>query len=340
MRSQNRIATFDGARKHPWACSSLGGAYPDLGELPLEQAAMQREQEGRAERQEPLERPLDIGGRGDRVATRRVEARLEQRRHGLDVLGSAADLPHRLTHPLVAAHASDDGRRGVEPCSRVAAIVGPRMSPLAHDPATRPPRRSSHIGTRVSDELEAWVQSDGDKTLGGLIDVFEKRAFAIVFVVLMGVPALPLPTGGATHVFEVIVVLLALQLIIGRDEIWLPRRWRARKVNTEGRFITSLLKMIRRLERISRPRLRFLFGHRLSNTVFGLLVAGGAIAAFLAPPFTGLDTLPALGVVLLSLGVLLEDFLLVAIGIVVGVVGVALEVLVGGAALRALRDLF
>ena len=39
-------------------------------------------------------------------------------------------------------------------------------------------------------------------------------------------PALPLPTGGATHVFEVIAVLLALQLIAGREHIWLPERWR------------------------------------------------------------------------------------------------------------------
>jgi hypothetical protein len=202
------------------------------------------------------------------------------------------------------------------------------MSPRASEPA------------RVSDELEAWLGSGGDKTLGGLIDVFEKRAFAIVFVMLMGVPALPLPTGGATHVFEVITVLLALELIVGRDEIWLPRRWRARQINTEGRFVMTLLKAIRRLERISRPRLRFLFGHRLSNLAFGLLVAGGSIAAFVAPPFTGLDTLPALGVVLVSLGVLLEDFLLVAVGLVVGAAGVVLEIVLGGAALKGLRSLF
>ena len=79
-----------------------------------------------------------------------------------------------------------------------------------------------------------------------------------------------------------------------------------------------------------------MFGHRLSNVVFGLLVAGGSIAAFVAPPFTGLDTLPALAVVLISLGVLLEDFLLAAVGLVVGAAGVALEILVGEAALKLL----
>ena len=183
----------------------------------------------------------------------------------------------------------------------------------------------------VSQELESWLRGEGEKTLGGLIDFFGNRAFAIAFVMLMAVPALPLPTGGATHVFEAIVVLLALQLIAGRQRIWLPGRWREREISTEGRFLTTLLKVIRWLERFSRPRLSYLFGRRLSNVVFGLLVVGGSVAAFVAPPFSGLDTLPALGVVLVSLGVLMEDILLVAVGVVVGVVGVALEILVGKA---------
>jgi hypothetical protein len=180
-----------------------------------------------------------------------------------------------------------------------------------------PAALDSHVATekpspepqKVSDELERWLKSDGEKTLGTLIELFRERSFAILFVLLLGVPALPLPTGGATHVFEIIAVLLALQLVAGRDEIWLPRRWRNLELagDKQQRLISGLMKTIRRLERFSRPRLRFLFDNRVSNIVFGLLVIGGSVGAFLAPPFTGLDTLPALGVVLLSIGVLLTD---------------------------------
>ncbi|MEA2441096.1 MAG: hypothetical protein QOH76_2520 [Thermoleophilaceae bacterium] len=195
---------------------------------------------------------------------------------------------------------------------------------------------------KVSDDLERWLEGDGVKSLGGLIELFEEKSFALIFVLLMGVPALPLPTGGATHVFEIVAVLLALQLIVGRDEIWLPQRWR--KLELAGgkreRFIKALLRMIRRLERFSRPRFTFLFDHRLSNIVFGLLVVGGCVAAFVAPPFTGLDTLPSLGVVLLSLGVLLEDFLVVVVALVVGAAGVLLEVVLGTAAIKGLGSLF
>ena len=161
----------------------------------------------------------------------------------------------------------------------------------------------------VSAEFEGWLAQEGPRTLGSLNELFGQKSFAIAFVLLLGVPALPLPTGGATHVFEIVAALLALQLIIGRDEIWLPRRWRGLDLGgpRQQRFLRGLIGLIRRLERLSKPRFRFLFGHRLSNLVFGVLVVGGSAAAFLAPPFTGLDTLPALGVVLLSLAVLLED---------------------------------
>src|SRR3954453_17570785 len=204
---------------------------------------------------------------------------------------------------------------------------------------TRPPTPEAHS---VSRELERWLESDGEKTLGSLVELFEEKSFAILFVFLLGVPALPLPTGGATHVFEIIAVLLALELIAGRDEIWLPQRWRQLDLAGPRRqkFITGLMKMIRRLERFSKPRFRFLFEHRLTNIVFGLLVIGGSVGAFFAPPFTGLDTLPALGVVLLSLGILLEDAIVVALGIVVGAAGVLLEVILGSAAIKGIGNLF
>jgi len=193
----------------------------------------------------------------------------------------------------------------------------------------------------VSDDLERWLRGGDDPSLGGLVDLFGQKSFALVFVLLLGVPALPLPTGGATHVFELIAMLLALELIAGRRQVWLPQRWARLKMGGAGRrrFLHGLLRMIRRLERISRPRLRFLFDHRSSNVVFGALALAGSAGAFLAPPFTGLDTLPALGVVLVSLGVLLEEAAIVVLGVAAGAAGVALEIVIGTAALHGLRSL-
>jgi hypothetical protein len=194
---------------------------------------------------------------------------------------------------------------------------------------------------KVSDELERWLNGDGRKTVGGLIELFEEKSFALLFVLLLGVPALPLPTGGVTHVFEVLAVLLAAQLVVGRDQIWVPKRWRELELAgpKQQKFLHGLMKLIRKLERFSKPRFRFLFNHRLSNAVFGLIVIAGSAGAFLAPPFTGLDTLPSLGVVLVSLGVLLEDIIVVAVGVAVGVGGVILEIVLGKAAVGGIKKL-
>jgi hypothetical protein len=194
----------------------------------------------------------------------------------------------------------------------------------------------------VSDELEEWLGGEQPKTLGSLIDVFGERSFAIIFALLMALPALPLPTGGATHVLEVITALLALELVAGRREIWLPERWKRFELATPARrkIITALLKRIRQLERISRPRGRWLFGHRLSGIVFGLVVLALTITAFFAPPFSGLDTLPSIGVVVLAVGVLLTDYVLAIAGLVVGVLGIVAVIGFGSLVAKAVGGLF
>jgi hypothetical protein len=195
---------------------------------------------------------------------------------------------------------------------------------------------------RLSDRLEDWFRSRGPKTLGSLTEVFQEKSFAVLFVLLLALSALPLPTGGVTHVFELIAMLLALELIAGRKTVWLPERWKRRELGvTEQQGASErLLRLIRWLESHSRPRLGFLLTHRLSGVLFGALVFVLTLTAFLAPPFTGLDTLPSLGVVLLSLGVLLDDSLLALVGIVVGAVGALLVVILGKAAYGGVKSLF
>jgi hypothetical protein len=157
----------------------------------------------------------------------------------------------------------------------------------------------------------------------------------------MAVPALPLPTGGVTHVFEAVAMLLALELIVGRRTIWLPERCKRLELGGRpgDRFTSTLLSRIRWLERFSRPRLRWLLHRRVSRMVFGAIVFALSLTAFVAPPFSGLDTLPALGVVVVSLGVLLEDFLVAAAGLVIGALGALLVIALGSLVLDWLGQL-
>ena len=174
-----------------------------------------------------------------------------------------------------------------------------------------------------------------------MTEAFGEKAFAVLFIVLMAVPALPLPTGGVTHVLEVVTMLLALELIVGRHAIWLPERWKRLEVGGSSgeRFTRTLISRIRWVERFSHPRLPHVFRHRLTGVVFGVLVFVLSLAAFLAPPFSGLDTLPALGVVVLALAILLEDLALAVAGLVIGAAGVAVVIALGGVVVRLLGDL-
>lgn len=150
----------------------------------------------------------------------------------------------------------------------------------------------------------------------------------------MALPALPLPTGGATHVLEAVTMLVALQLVVGRRCIWLPARWRRLELAGPSRrkLVVALLRRIRWFERFAHARATWLFEHRASDSVFGVLVFGLTLTAFLAPPFSGLDTLPSLGVVLVCLGVILRDGLIVGGGLVAGSIGIALVIVIGIAA--------
>ena len=194
---------------------------------------------------------------------------------------------------------------------------------------------------RITDQLERWFRGDEPRTLGSLVEAFGPKSFAIAFVLLLALPALPIPTGGATHVLEVVAMLLALELIAGRREIWLPQRWR--RLELEGarrqKLVATLLKRIRQVERLSRPRGQWVLGRRASEVAFGVVVLVLTLTAFLAPPFSGLDTLPSLGVVLLSLGFLLADLALALAGLLVGTLGVVAVVGLGKLVVDGMRDL-
>jgi hypothetical protein len=193
-----------------------------------------------------------------------------------------------------------------------------------------------------SDQLEAWLASDQPKTIGALGDVFAEKSFAVTILFLMFVPALPLPTGGVTHVFEVITVLLAAELVIGARSIWLPARWRDRTLGpgTTGKAIPFMMKRIRWLERFSRPRAASLFGRRWFLRVLGLVFIAFALSAALAPPFSGLDTLPSLGAVFVALAIILEDVVALGIGLGIGLGGITLILTVGVALFHAITNWF
>ena len=200
------------------------------------------------------------------------------------------------------------------------------------------PETPEPINRPFSEDLHLWSLSKKPKTIESLTEVFGEKSFAVIFVVLMALPAMPLPTGGISHFFEVVVALLALEMVVGRRSIWLPSSWKKRPLSKTivAKGIPYLVKKIAVVERYSKPRLTSVTTSRLALPLIGLIIIGFTATAFFAPPFSGLDTLPSLGVVLISLGLILEDALGLALGTIIGCLGVFLVVGLGSALINAL----
>lgn len=195
----------------------------------------------------------------------------------------------------------------------------------------------TRINHTFSQTLSQWLSDRHKKTIGSMLSVFDEKSFAFIFLVLMIFPATPLPTGGITHVFEIIVILLASQILVGRKYLWLPKKLQRVELSksTQRQILPFLLRRIQFIERFARPRFVQTLQTKWFRLQLGAVVALLALAAFLAPPFTGLDTLPSLGVVVIATGIILDDLFVVLAGYVVGILGILLEILLGAGIITA-----
>src|SRR5918995_5773890 len=187
---------------------------------------------------------------------------------------------------------------------------------------------------RFSARLESWLEQDQPKTIGALTDLIDEKSFALIIMLLLFPSALPIPTGGVTHVLELIAALVACQMVLGRRELWLPRRFRDHALGeaVTGKAVPAIIRRVRWVERWARPRLATLLETRWARSVLAVFLLVFIAGALFAPPFSGLDTLPSVGVVIMCLGIIFSDVLIVALGLTVGAVGIGLVVALASAA--------
>ena len=198
------------------------------------------------------------------------------------------------------------------------------------------------VPKKFSQELEGWLSSGKSKTLLSLVQFSEDKSFAVTLMMLMFLSALPIPTGGITHVLEVIAMLVVLEMIIGFKTIWLPKSASKIKLGKtfQGKVIPAMMKRIKWLEDRSSKKFKWIFNIPLVDRLTGLIMLVFIIVAFIAPPFSGLDTLPALGVVIICLAIILDDIRALFAGIIVGSLGVFIAIGFGELIIRSVRHIF
>ena len=192
-----------------------------------------------------------------------------------------------------------------------------------------------------SKELKGWAKGRQPKTLETLIHAFGERSFVVIMFLFMFFPALPLPT--AAHLFEAIVIVIAAEMVVGLKVIWIPRFLSSRvKLDrvVKSRFMDKLIAKIEWTESKASPYGVKVFSAPLVNRVLGMVIITFCLAAFFAPPLSGLDTLPAIGVVFISLSILLENIFLLLIGLFAGSAGIVLSLFFASVILRLIEAVF
>jgi hypothetical protein len=150
------------------------------------------------------------------------------------------------------------------------------------------------------------------------------RSFALL-VVLLGLPnCLPMPPP-IPAVCALALIVVAAQMAVLRPAPWLPGSLMRRSVPRADliRAVARALPYVDKLERWSQPRWN-LFEARIGAVLSGLLLMLMAVGMLFAAPFVG-QVPYGIAVCLVGLGQVERDGLLVAFGILAGVIGAALS---------------
>ncbi|NAZ37215.1 exopolysaccharide biosynthesis protein [Rubellimicrobium sp. CFH 75288] len=208
---------------------------------------------------------------------------------------------------------NDDPGRAARPVARPVPRVRIRGR-LLRRRGIEPKKLSVILTELATDETRERV------ALADILRAMHERAFGALLLVFAFPNALPAIPGTST-ILGLPVLFLALQMMLGRKP-WLPRSIALRSM-ARGDFANLVERVNPWLEwadRFTAPRLQFLVTPRAERLLGAYLLLLGIVLT-LPIPFGNM--LPAIGIVLIALGVLERDGLWILAGIVVGLVAFA-----------------
>ena len=158
-------------------------------------------------------------------------------------------------------------------------------------------------------------------SLGEVVEHLGERSFGMLLLVLGLGGWVPLWPPGVATIFGIGIGLIAIQMIIGRSQPWLPRMLTSRRISRE-RFLAvvrRIVPLLRRCESFTRPRFPALT-RSTAERFLGvyILFLGGVVCI----PLPMTNALPALSVAVIAIGLIERDGVAVLIGAVLGVLSV------------------
>ncbi|WJI25095.1 exopolysaccharide biosynthesis protein [Thermosynechococcus sp. B0] len=160
-------------------------------------------------------------------------------------------------------------------------------------------------------------------SLGDILQLAGERTFGFLLAVLSLPSALPIPAPGYSTPFGIVLLLLGWQLLVGASTPWLPPRLLKRTMPRSQiqKIVRTALPWLRRIELISRPRLRPICTTRGGRLGLGVAVSLMAISMIL--PIPGTNTIPAMGIFTIGFGLLDDDGLISLAGVAISLIGLA-----------------
>ncbi len=170
-------------------------------------------------------------------------------------------------------------------------------------------------------ELMAEEAPEEGFSLRMIFDRLDERAFGAALFILALPCCIPF-LYGVPQVVSLPMMVLAAQMVAGREEPWLPQKFGQRMIDKKG--LTRTAKGGRKwfgwLEKIARPRLTFLMGAR-GERIIGLFLV--FFCASILVPLPSTNTVPGFGVAVVAFGLMARDGILVIIGSIIGTAWIA-----------------
>ena len=163
-------------------------------------------------------------------------------------------------------------------------------------------------------------------TLSDILTLAGESTFGFLFVVLALPSALPIPAPGYSVPFGIAMLFLAVQLIIGRDAPWLPKKimnWSLPLEKVQG-FIKKSIPWLEKVEALTKPRFSGVCNSTLGRAILGLALALMSISMMIVIP--GTNTLPAIGIFVTGFGLVEEDGVICLLGLILCALGAAVSI--------------
>ncbi|HEY8521899.1 MAG TPA: exopolysaccharide biosynthesis protein [Gammaproteobacteria bacterium] len=189
---------------------------------------------------------------------------------------------------------------------------------------------------RTSELLFALAHEAGERvSFAEILHGLRHRAFGFTLLLFALPCTLPMPPGIPT-VCGIALALVALNMLAGRQYLWLPRAITRRTVERSDlrRIVERVHPHLQRLERICRPRIAPLT-EGLGKQLLGAVVFVLGVLLILPIPFLG-NIPPAIATVVIAIGIAERDGVIVLIGLFCAAVAIALA---GGAAWAVVRGI-